>query len=161
MNPATWKTIKETFSAALELPISERSDFLSNSDEIIRHEVERLLATYKEAQTFISTPLIVEKGLREKESEQLVGRQIDDYVILKKIGEGGMGTVLLAENCGQGFSQRVALKLIKRGMDTNAVLGRFLMNGRSSPVLTIRTLRVYTVAVRPPTVCPTWSWSMS
>jgi len=127
MNPATWKTIKETFSAALELPISERSDFLSNSDEIIRHEVERLLATYKEAQTFISTPLIVEKGMREKESEQLVGKQIDDYVILKKIGEGGMGTVLLAENCGQGFSQRVALKLIKRGMDTNAVLGRFLM----------------------------------
>ena len=38
-----------------------------------------------------------------------------------------MGIVFLAEHCGQGFSQRVALKLIKRGMDTNAVLGRFLM----------------------------------
>lgn len=128
MNPATWKTIKETFSTALDLPLPERENFLSNSSEEIRREVEKLLSTYQEAQTFISTPLIVEKGLREKAIEEnLVGKQIDQYLILQKLGEGGMGTVFLAEHCGQGFSQRVALKLIKRGMDTNAVLGRFLM----------------------------------
>jgi serine/threonine protein kinase len=128
MNPATWKTIKETFSTALDLPLPERATFLSNSSEEIRREVERLLSTYKEAQTFISTPILVEKGLREKALEEnLVGKQIDQYLILQKLGEGGMGTVFLAEHCGQGFSQRVALKLIKRGMDTNAVLGRFLL----------------------------------
>src|SRR5262249_43536919 len=57
----------------------------------------------------------------------LVGKQIDDYLILEKLGEGGMGTVFLAERSGQDFKQRVALKLIKRGMDTSAVLKRFLL----------------------------------
>jgi serine/threonine protein kinase/tetratricopeptide (TPR) repeat protein len=128
MNPATWKTIKETFSTALELPLPERESFLANSSEEIRREVEKLLSTYKEAQTFIGTPLIVEKGLRPNGLEHnLVGTQVDNYLILEKLGEGGMGTVFLAEHCGQGFSQRAALKLIKRGMDSNAVLGRFLM----------------------------------
>ena len=128
MNPATWKTIKQTFSTALELPTTERDRFLADSSEEIRREVQKLLSTYAEAQTFIGTPLIVEKGLRPNAVEEnLTGKKIDDYFLLKKVGEGGMGTVFLAEHCGQGFSQRVALKLIKRGMDTNAVLGRFLM----------------------------------
>src|SRR5436190_1886716 len=125
MNAATWKTIKETFSTALDLPLPERATFLAESSEEIRREVERLLSTYKEAQTFIGTPLMVEKGWRQK--EDFVGKQIDDYLILNKLGEGGMGTVFLAERQGQDFSQRVALKLIKRGMDTHAVLKRFLM----------------------------------
>ena len=79
MNPTTWKAIKETFSAALELPLTERESFLSSSSEEIRREVERLLASYKEAQTFISTPLLVEKGLRRNGLEEnLLGKQIDD-----------------------------------------------------------------------------------
>jgi serine/threonine protein kinase len=128
MNPATWKTIKETFSTALELSIPERASFLAGSSEEIRREVEKLLSTYIEARTFISTPLVVEKGLRQKAVEEnLIGKKIDNYQILRKLGEGGMGTVFLAERQGQEFSQRVALKLIKRGMDTNAVLRRFLM----------------------------------
>jgi len=60
MNPATWKTIKETFASALELPEPERDRFLANSNDEIRLEVEKLLSTYQEAQTFIGTPLIVE-----------------------------------------------------------------------------------------------------
>ena len=128
MNPATWKTIKETFATALELPGPDRESFLLKSSDEIRREVEKLLSTYKQAENFIGTPLMVEKGLRSNGLEEnSTGKKIDDYVILEKLGEGGMGTVFLAEHCGQGFSQRVALKLIKRGMDTNAVLGRFLM----------------------------------
>jgi len=128
MNPTTWKTIKETIATALELPLPDRESFLLKSNEEIRREVEKLLSTYQEARTFIGTPLIVEKGLRRNPLEEnLTGKKIDDYFVLDKLGEGGMGAVFLAEHCGQGFSQRVALKLIKRGMDTNAVLGRFLL----------------------------------
>ena len=127
MNPATWKTIKETFATALELPVPERDRLLAGSSDEIRREVEKLLSNYPEAQTFIGTPLIFEKGFRPKVLDELTGKKIDDYFVLEKIGEGGMGIVFLAEHCGQGFSKRVALKLIKRGMDTNAVLGRFLM----------------------------------
>jgi hypothetical protein len=88
MNPATWKTIKETFATALELPLAERDRLLARSSEEIRREVEKLLATYNEAQTFINTPLIVEKGLRQNgREEDLTGKQIDDYfVIVRKSG---------------------------------------------------------------------------
>src|SRR4051812_1608295 len=103
MNPATWKTIKETFSTALDLPLPERERLLSSSNEEIRREVERLLASYKEAKTFISTPLLVQQGLRAEET--LVGKQIDDYSIVRKLGEGGMGSVFLAERRGRDFSQ--------------------------------------------------------
>ena len=128
MNPEKWKTIKEIFSTVLELPLSERGVFLSKSSADIRREVEKLLSTYNEAESFISTPLLVEKGIRRNRFEEnQVGKQIDDYLILKKIGEGGMGVVFLAEQRGVHFSQKVALKLIKRGMDTNLVLKRFLM----------------------------------
>src|SRR5689334_1497594 len=128
MNPEKWKTIKEAFSAVLELPLPERIDFLSAKPRDVRREVEKLLSAYSEAENFISTPLLVEKGLRKNRSEEnLAGKQIDDYLIVKKLGEGGMGVVFLAEQRGENFSQKVALKLIKRGMDTNLVLKRFLM----------------------------------
>jgi eukaryotic-like serine/threonine-protein kinase len=128
MNPEKWKTIKETFSAVLELSLPERAEVLSGSGAEIRLEVEKLLSAYAEAENFISTPLLVEKGLRKNRYEEnLVGKQIDDYLVLKKLGEGGMGVVFLVEQRGENFSQKVALKLIKRGMDTNLVLKRFLM----------------------------------
>jgi serine/threonine protein kinase/tetratricopeptide (TPR) repeat protein len=128
MNPTKWKAIKETFSAVLELPLPERRAFLSKETEEVRREVERLLAVFPEAKNFINEPLVVEKGLRQnRREENLVGKRIDDYVILEKLGEGGMGVVFLAEQRGENFTQKVALKLIKRGMDTNLVLKRFLM----------------------------------
>jgi len=128
MNPEKWKTIKETFSAVVELSLPERIAFLSDSPRDVRREVEKLLSTYLEAESFISTPLLVEKGLRKNRTEEnLLGKEIDDYLILRKLGEGGMGIVFLAEQRCENFSQKVALKLIKRGMDTNLVLKRFLM----------------------------------
>jgi serine/threonine protein kinase len=127
MDSEKWKTIKATFAAVLELPPAERVRFLSGSSEEIRSEVEKLLTSYTEAESFISTPLLVQKGLRKKRLEEdLIGKKIEGYVILKKIGEGGMGRVFLAERRGEEFSQKVALKLIKRGMDTTLVLKRFL-----------------------------------
>jgi eukaryotic-like serine/threonine-protein kinase len=121
MNPAKWKTIKEIFSTVVELPRPERDRFLSASESEIRDAVEKLLAAHEHAEGFINKPVLIEF------EEKLVGRPIDDYLILKKIGEGGMGTVFLAEQQTENFRKKVALKLIKRGMDTSAVLKRFLM----------------------------------
>jgi eukaryotic-like serine/threonine-protein kinase len=52
-------------------------------------------------------------------------RRIGPYRLLHKIGQGGMGSVYLAERADEEYRKRVALKIIKRGMDTDSILGRF------------------------------------
>lgn len=121
MQNADWQKVKEVFYQTLDLPESEREDFLAICDESLRLEVLELLKSNQEAENFISQPAIIEFGLSE---DKLVGKQIGEYRIVKAIGVGGMGKVYLAER--DGFEQKFALKLIKRGMDTEAVLKRFV-----------------------------------
>lgn len=127
MDPKDWKEIKEAFAAALEVDAAGRNELLADLTPEIRGQVERLIHAHEEAADFIEKPVIVERENVDDPVAANFPEQIDEYRILEQIGSGGMGTVLLAEYSGEGFSQRVALKLIKRGMDTGAVLKRFLM----------------------------------
>ena len=127
MNPAEWQKIKEIFNGAIDLPEIERAMFLENYDEDLRRRVEKLLKADESAENFIAEPAFVEVGFSPTdETDFYVGTQIDSYKILEEIGHGGMGTVYLASR-RDDFEKRVALKLIKRGMDTNSVLKRFMM----------------------------------
>ncbi|MEO6065174.1 MAG: serine/threonine-protein kinase [Lysobacterales bacterium] len=54
------------------------------------------------------------------------GESIDEYLLLRRVGRGGMGEVYLAERTGGDFAQRVALKLLRRGVDTEDVIRRFV-----------------------------------
>ncbi|MCH9650232.1 MAG: serine/threonine-protein kinase [Deltaproteobacteria bacterium] len=58
--------------------------------------------------------------------QDLMPRDVGPYRVLRELGRGGMGVVYLAERVEGGFEQRVALKLVKRGMDSEAILERFL-----------------------------------
>jgi serine/threonine-protein kinase len=58
--------------------------------------------------------------------DDVVGRTIGRYVVRREIGHGGIGRVYLAERADGQFEQRVALKLVKRGMDTDEIVARFL-----------------------------------
>lgn len=128
MNAAEWEEIKTIFAAASELPNGERAAYLNSCDGNVRAEVERLLEANEEAGDFISDAAIVDVGLSEDEQpDAFAGKQIDSYKLIKEIGHGGMGTVYLAERADESFDKQVAVKLIKRGMDTNAVLKRFVM----------------------------------
>lgn len=127
MNTKDWKEIKEAFAGALELDASERPSLLDDLSPEIRKQVERLLIAHEEAEDFIEKPVIVEREFVDGSGSVSVPEQIDEYRIIEQIGTGGMGTVFLAEQVGEGFSYRVALKLIKRGMDTESVLRRFLL----------------------------------
>lgn len=122
MTPAEWAEVKEIFSRARELPAPERATFLEHAcagSPDRRREVESLLAFSEERWSLLDgEPAFAQELAR-------VGRRIGAYEIVSPIGEGGMGTVYLARRTDGQFEQTVALKVVKRGMDTDAVLARF------------------------------------
>jgi tetratricopeptide (TPR) repeat protein len=122
-SPDNWKTVKELFDAALDEEPARRHAFLEErcSDAQVRAEVKRLLAEHEEAGKFLSAPAIGELTADEAFAPK---RKIDSYYLLELIGEGGMGEVWLAEQ-KEPVRRRVAIKLIKAGMDTREVVARF------------------------------------
>lgn len=128
MESANWKQIKTALADAMELASESREEFVSSLDPEIGAQVRRYLRAVTDARGFMTTPAWIDRGLVDQNMDHPA--QVDDFRILHPIGSGGMGTVYLAEHAGDGFKQLVALKLIKRGMDTSAVLKRFLMERR-------------------------------
>ncbi len=117
---------EEILGGALEFDDqAERRAFVRGacgSDEDLLKRVERLLAAFSgaEEEEFIAGPLADrEAPIREGE-----GAVIGRYKLLQKIGEGGFGVVYMAEQ-KEPVKRRVALKIIKLGMDTKQVVGRF------------------------------------
>src|ERR671932_1486707 len=55
----------------------------------------------------------------------MAGRRVGSYRIVREVGRGGMGAVYLAERVDSAFHKRVAVKVVKRGMDTDFILRRF------------------------------------
>ena len=118
------------FYQALELPQSQRGHFLDGAcpaDGELRREVDELLRAHGEATQFLP-----EEGLAAPKLEREIGRimpeqtgdRLGPYKLLEQIGEGGFGTVWVAEQ-EKPIRRRVALKIIKLGMDTKEVIARF------------------------------------
>jgi eukaryotic-like serine/threonine-protein kinase len=127
MTPEDWKIVKQAFNEAVELPVTERDAFLEakfNGQSDLRAEVEKMLAA-DEASDQDDTleenayTVLSEKSLTEHPE------RIGHYKIIREIGRGGMGAVFEALRETPDFKQKVALKIIKRGMDTDAILSRF------------------------------------
>ena len=118
--------VKELFGAALELDPRERVAFLDRQckgDSELREEVEALLDADASAGSFLQHPILEPPTANSSEadvSEIIIG----PYRLLELVGEGGMGEVWLAEQ-KQPVRRRVAIKLIKAGMDTREVVTRF------------------------------------
>src|ERR1700678_2943321 len=119
----------EVFSEAIELPAHERAVFLQQAyagDEELRQRVAALLAAHDRVGDFLEDPL--QKPPVQKNQEAPVGEQPGDrigrYKLLQQIGEGGWGGVYMAEQ-EEPVRRRVALKIIKQGMDTKSVIARF------------------------------------
>jgi len=114
----------DIFGEALDLPPAARAAFLDRAcagDTTRRARLEALLSAHDSAGDFLETPPVVRAILGADEAP---GDTIDRYTLLEKIGEGGWGTVYLAE---QTFPvrRRVALKILKLGLDTRQVIARF------------------------------------
>src|SRR6185369_13750638 len=128
-----WPKVKEIFSAALELKPDERVSFLNTAcaaDENLRSEVLGLLSAHDSSGDFIQHPAVVDVGFLVSDtnhSAAAAGQHIGTYEIIRELGRGGMGAVYLASRAYEAFDKQVALKLIKRGMDSDAIIKRFVM----------------------------------
>ena len=92
-----------------------------------RVEVESMVACFEPAAGFIEAPAfeIAADLLAHAEMESIDGKHIGPYRIIREIGRGGMGTVYLAARDDDQYQKQVAIKLIKRGMDTDFIVQRF------------------------------------
>ena len=131
MSPEQWQKVNDLFYAALDCDPAERQAFLlaaGADDEAILREVESLLAAHHQVTSLTGSP-VFQKAVRiiaDEETRQIVGTRLGAYRLIREIGRGGMGAVYLAERDDDQYKKQVAIKLIKRGMDSDAILHRFL-----------------------------------
>src|SRR5688572_29040642 len=118
------------FDAALEKPCAERDAFLEAAclgDAALLRNVRALLAAHARAGDFLKTDSPAAPGLATELihlKPEEAGEHIGRYKLLQQIGEGGFGVVWMAEQV-EPVQRRVALKIIKLGMDTKEVIARF------------------------------------
>ncbi|MEW6125674.1 MAG: protein kinase [Acidobacteriota bacterium] len=129
MDATHWQKVNELFHSALQQAPERRSVFLAEAcahDQTLLEEVESLLFSYEESSHFIQGSAFDQAvDLFTQTDTPQPGQKIGNYKIIRELGQGGMGAVLLAIRDDDEFEKRVALKIIKRGMDTDYVLERF------------------------------------
>ncbi len=136
MNPSR-KEVKAIFDSVVEMPTpTDRKAKLEDAcagNAALRAEVEALLEAYDQAGSFLEpTNLTISPAhsipIADQTLDQRVepssGNRIGVYKLLQQIGEGGMGAVFMAEQT-KPVERRVALKIIKPGMDSKQVIARF------------------------------------
>src|SRR5512145_2235521 len=129
-----WQRAKQVFHEALDKQGLDRARFVATAcadDPALRAQVETLLKAHEEADAFLASPTIganeaarTAAQLAAAEPPEGLGTRVGPYKLLQVIGEGGFGIVYMAEQ-EQPIRRRVALKIIKLGMDTKEVIARF------------------------------------
>jgi serine/threonine protein kinase/WD40 repeat protein len=116
------------FVQAIEIEsAAERAAYLDRAcanDPALRLELEQLVADHFRAGTFLENPAAQIADTLDEPSTERPGAIIGPYKLLEQIGEGGFGIVFLAEQ-SQPVRRKVALKILKAGMDTRQVVARF------------------------------------
>jgi serine/threonine protein kinase len=154
MSPDNWNRAKQLFEAALELDPSRRASFLAENcrDDTLRRQVEKLLLDYREAGSFLDDPVLnprikepsIPAGIRQEEAprspqsaellttatsvdaeDPMVGRQLGDYKLVRRVGQGGMAAVFLAVRADDEYRKQVAVKLVQPGLGDRDLSNRF------------------------------------
>lgn len=146
MDPVRWGKIESIFLQAIELEGDAREEFLRSEcgdDVELYNEVKKLIARDENDEAFLESPVwtdsaflgtkfkqevaqsLEEENFPGKPAASFSGKQIGVYRLTEQIGKGGMGVVYAAERADGEFEQKVAVKLIKRGMDTDFIVQRF------------------------------------
>jgi serine/threonine protein kinase len=130
MTPERWQQIKEVLGSVLEQPLDEQSAFLrvaAGHDERLRLEVESLLEFQAAEANFIEVSAleVTARSVAAEPADALAGEQIGPFQVEREIGRGGMGVVYLAQQNDNHYQRQVAIKIIKRGMDSDEIVRRF------------------------------------
>ena len=126
MTPERWQLVKATLADTLEQDTANRADFLRAicaEDTALAREVESLLE--QPADEFDTCAARVGLMSDQPVLEENAGRRLGAYELVRELGRGGMGAVWLARRADEQFEKLVAIKLLKRGTDTDEVLRRF------------------------------------
>src|SRR6516164_9060263 len=120
-------TEREMFEAALEFPAEDRVAYLDavcEGNAALRQRLDGLLSKYDGAGSFLEKPAVTGLTTVDQPITERPGTTIGPYKLLEQIGEGGFGVVFMAEQ-QQPLRRKVALKVLKPGMDTRQVVARF------------------------------------
>ena len=135
-----WRRVKELFAEVVDLdPEARRAhlDSVCGDDRELRAEVESLVAADDTGPGVLGGSIFDAAGLgglvsaaldaeAPRVGEPIVGRRFGPYRVVQELGRGGMAVVYAAVRDDDQYRKQVAIKLIKRGMDTEAIVGRFL-----------------------------------
>ena len=120
----------EIFNVARKIqPVDARDSYLEQAcggNPAVRDRVEVLLNAYTDDDSFLEGQAIgiATSAIEDETNSELIQSTIGPYKLLEPIGEGGMGTVYMADQA-KPVRRRVAIKLIKPGMDSKQVIARF------------------------------------
>lgn len=120
-SPKTWEKVKLIFKEARSLEPENRLDFVKSAcgdEPQILAEIVPLISALNEASDYIHKPIFAAVGSYES-------KKIGNYRMTRELGRGGMGIAMLANREGDDFEQQVAIKILKRGLDTDEIVGRF------------------------------------
>jgi len=130
-----WRAVDRLFDAALDRPEAEREAFVrieAAGDAGVAAAVLGLLRAERESEGRFEAPGsgAFQDFVADLASRGSPTRRIGPYAIVRELGRGGMGTVYLGEREGDGFRQHAAIKVLRRGVDTEDLLRRFVTERR-------------------------------
>lgn len=125
-----WARVKELFEAAADLDPRQRAALIEKecgNDEALRREIESLLKSDEQTDGFIEEPAfaIPRDLFPDNAEEPVAGRKFGAYQLTREIGRGGLGAVYLAARADDEYRKEVAIKVIRRGLDTDDIIRRF------------------------------------
>lgn len=119
MNREEWLRVKAVVAECLDVSPSQRANHLEQicaGDDALRKEAASILASHEEAGEFLERPAI---GAPE------AGMRLGPWLLEAEVGAGGMGRIYRASRADGVYTQKAAVKVLRRGMDTDAILRHF------------------------------------
>lgn len=128
MNQERLNKIKILFEEASKFSADEREFYLSNKcfdDPELKEEIISLFESLENSKDFLEEPLTIAEQSKISFNDPYIGKQIGNYIIDGEAGVGGMGTVYTGKRNDKEFEQKVAVKILKHGINSDYLLKRF------------------------------------